>query len=87
MLAEMTSTQVAEWMAFFQLEPWGAHEEDRRTATVAATVANTVPRKRGAKPYKPEQFMPKREPAKRQSVKDQMQMARAMAAMSRRMSQ
>lgn len=73
MLAEITSEQLAEWMAFFRLEPWGAHEDDRRMATVAATVANTIPRKKGSKPYKAEQFMPHREKP-RQNWKQQKQM-------------
>lgn len=76
MLAEMTSSQVAEWMAFYRLEPWGAHEEDRRTATIAATIANTSPGKK-RKAWRPDDFMPRRESAN-QDWRQQKQMLNAL---------
>lgn len=78
MLGEMTSAQVAEWYAYFKIEPWGTQEDDRRMATIAATVANTVPRKRGSKAYRTEQFMPRREP----TVQSWKQQKAAFAALT-----
>lgn len=78
MLAEMTSAQVAEWYAYYKAEPWGTQEEDRRAATIAATVANTAPRKKGSKPYRVEQFMPRREP----TVQSWRQQKAAFAALT-----
>lgn len=75
MLAEMTSEQVAEWMAFFRLEPWGAHEDDRRTATIAATIANAAPGKK-RKAWRPDDFMPRRE--EQQDWRQQKHMLKAL---------
>jgi hypothetical protein len=57
MLAEMTSTQFAEWMAYAQLEPWGEERADLRAGIVASTVANSMRGKKG-KPFKPADFIP-----------------------------
>ena len=40
MLAEVSSRVVAEWQAFYGLEPWGPQREDQRAGTIAATVFN-----------------------------------------------
>jgi hypothetical protein len=61
MLAEMTSPQFAEWMAYSRLEPWGEERDDLRMGIVASTVAN-VNRSKDRKPYKPTDFMPSFEP-------------------------
>jgi len=59
LLARISSRELSEWMAFFQLEPWGAEVEDWRTGLIASTIANVNrdPKKR-RKPYEPEDFMP-----------------------------
>lgn len=46
MLDGMSSRELSEWFAYFQLEPFGEEREDYRTALIAQTVANTAPRKR-----------------------------------------
>ncbi len=40
MLARMSSSQLAAWAAFYELEPFGAAVEDHRAGTIAATVGN-----------------------------------------------
>ncbi len=59
----MSSREFAEWMAFYQVEPWGEERADLRSGIVASTVANAHrdPKKR-KRPFKPEDFIPKFEP-------------------------
>lgn len=57
MLAEISSVQFAEWMAYSLLEPWGEGRDDLRAGIVASTVANAN-RGKNAKPFKPQDFMP-----------------------------
>ena len=56
MLAEITSRQFAEWMAYAKLEPFGEERADLRAGIVASTIAN-VNRGKNQKPYKPTDFM------------------------------
>lgn len=71
LLARIDSRELAEWAAFFQLEPWGAEVEDFRAALVTAAIANAHrdPRRR-RQPYKPTDFMPRREPVPEQSQEE-----------------
>lgn len=55
MLAEMTSLEFGEWMAFYTLEPFGPLREDLRAGTVAATLVNLKKRK-DASAYLPSDF-------------------------------
>jgi hypothetical protein len=57
MLAEMTSSQLSEWMAYSKVEPFGEDRDDLRMGIVASTVANAN-RGKGKKPFKPQDFMP-----------------------------
>jgi hypothetical protein len=57
LLAELTSPQIAEWMAYFQLEPFGERRADLRAGIIASTVANAH-RAKDSRPYKPQDFMP-----------------------------
>jgi hypothetical protein len=41
MLGGLSAAQLHEWMAFYRLEPWGFWEENKRTAVLASTTANT----------------------------------------------
>jgi len=61
-LVRHTSRELTEWMAFFELEPWGSEIEDYRFGVVASTIANVNrdPKKR-SKPYEPTDFFPSRE--------------------------
>lgn len=79
MLAEMTSTQFAEWMAYAQLEPWGEDRADLRAGIVAATMANSMRGKKG-KPFKPADFMPRFEPEDEEATAA-MLMAKMRAAL------
>jgi len=40
MLGRMSSAELTEWMAFYQLEPFGPERGDLQAGIVAATVAN-----------------------------------------------
>ena len=57
LLAELSSTQIAEWMAYFRLEPSGERRADLRAGIIASTVANAH-RAKDSRPYKPQDFMP-----------------------------
>lgn len=61
-LVRHSSRELTEWMAFFELEPWGSEIEDHRFGVVASTIANVHrdPKKR-SKPYEPTDFFPSRE--------------------------
>lgn len=56
----MTSAEIAEWMAYAQLEPFGEERADLRAGIIASTIANVHrdPKQR-KKPYTAEEFMPK----------------------------
>lgn len=45
-------------MAYYRLEPWGGHEDDRRMATICSTMAN-IHRGKNKRAYKIDDFMPK----------------------------
>lgn len=66
MLAGMTGRQVAEWRAYYQIEPFGEYRADLRSAIIASTFANCFSRKR----FKVEDFMPEFGPRRRQSVEE-----------------
>ena len=57
LLARIGSDELTEWMAFYQMEPFGDFRADVRSGIVAATFANAN-RARDAKPFTPEDFMP-----------------------------
>lgn len=39
LLGQITSRQLAEWRAYYALDPWGDWREDRRTALLGALIA------------------------------------------------
>lgn len=82
MLAEMTSAQFAEWMAYSRLEPWGEERDDLRTGIVASTMAN-INRGKSRKPYKPTDFMPSFEPISEEELAARM-LANARSALGGR---
>ena len=57
MFRELTSEEIAEWMAFYKLEPFGHKVEWMRAAMIAQVIANSNRGKRG-KRFKLEDFMP-----------------------------
>jgi len=58
MLATISSRKLSEWMAYYQIEPFGEERGDLRAAIIASTLAN-IWRGKNSKSYKPSDFMPK----------------------------
>jgi hypothetical protein len=54
---EIDSAEFSEWLAYWQLEPWGQSREDLRIGILAALYANTH-RASDATPYAPDTFFP-----------------------------
>lgn len=57
LLSRIGSDEITEWMAFYQLEPFGDFRSDLRSGIMAATFANAH-RAAHAPPFTPENFMP-----------------------------
>lgn len=53
----LTPRQLADWREYFAAEPFGETEVVRQVAGLAAITAN-INRKKGARPFRVEQFMP-----------------------------
>jgi hypothetical protein len=53
MLSSMTSRQVAGWMDYYDVEPWGEGPAERRAANIACAIVSG----NGVR-CKPEDFMP-----------------------------
>ena len=67
MLGRMSSVELTRWLIFAELEPFGSDASHLGHAITAATIANAN-RKKGAKAFKPEDFMPKFGIKKKQST-------------------
>lgn len=80
MLRRMDSAELTEWLAFYTLEPFGGETPYLGHAITAATIANANRGKKGGKPAKPEDFMPKFGKRKGQTVEEQIQFAAMMTA-------
>lgn len=59
MLSEMTTRDLAEWEAYFSLEPWGCEVEDHRAGVLAHYIAAPHMAK-GHKPPAPAEIFPSR---------------------------
>lgn len=57
LLQRVSAPEMAEWLAFFDLEPFGPRMDDLRCGIVASTIAN-VNRGKGAKAFAPKDFTP-----------------------------
>lgn len=57
MLGRMSSAELAEWRAFYGIEPWGDERADLRMGILASLYANSK-RRRASKRLKPIDFMP-----------------------------
>lgn len=58
LLASMSASELAEWMAYEEITgPLGPERGDIHAGIIASTIAN-VNRKKGKRPYKPQEFMP-----------------------------
>ena len=80
LLRRVSSRELAEWMAFFSLEPWGCETEDWRFGMLASVIANANrDPKRRRRPYEPKDFMPQRrtQPAESQTSEEQAQILEA----------
>ncbi len=55
----MSSWEFTQWLQYNKLEPFGDERADYRSAIIACTLANIHGRKKGQKPFKPADFMPK----------------------------
>ena len=58
LLARMDSRELAEWQAYYRLEPFGQERADLRAGIVASTLAN-IHRDPKRKAFAPEDFMPR----------------------------
>lgn len=74
LLKRISSKEITEWMAFGQLEPFGADAEFMGHAITAKTVAD-VHRKQGSQPYKVSDFMPTLTKKKDQTPEEMIQVA------------
>ena len=74
LLRRISSRELSEWMAFGQLEPFGAEAGYIGHAITSKTVAD-VNRGKGQKPYEVTDFMPTVGNKKEQTVEEQIQIA------------
>jgi hypothetical protein len=71
LLCSISSDEIAEWAAYYQLDPFGSHRGDLSAAIVASTMAN-IHAKKGHR-FTPADFMPtfgESEPAKTMTPKE-----------------
>lgn len=69
LLARMNSRELAEWMAYYRLEPFGELRADVRAGMVASTIAN-VHRQPGKAPFGPLDFLAFPEPQPKAEPED-----------------
>jgi len=79
LLARISSKELTEWMAFSQVEPFGADADYLGHAITASTIAN-VNRTKKTKAHSVEDFMPKFEKKKKQSTTEMIQLAEMFTA-------
>jgi hypothetical protein len=67
----MTAQEFGEWLAEYELYPWGDFAEDLRAGLIASTLAN-VNKGKDRAPYSPIDFMPlqKKTPKPEQIVEE-----------------
>lgn len=58
LLARIDSRELTEWMAYYQIEPFGPERDDLNAGIIASTIAN-VNRGKKRKPYRPDDFVPR----------------------------
>lgn len=60
MEGRLAERELAEWMAYARIEPWGEERADLRMAILAAAVANFSQwKRRDGKPWQPSEFLPR----------------------------
>lgn len=84
MLRRITAAQFREWLAYFELEPFGPAREDLRAGAIAAAVYNSsLGRKKGSRAIKPSDVFENLRVAQPKQTADQM--AQRAKAISRAM--
>lgn len=59
MLAGLSAYQLSEWMAYFEVEPWGEERADVRSGLICSVLANlNRDNARNPRPYSALDFMP-----------------------------
>jgi flagellar basal body rod protein FlgC len=59
MLTKLSSAQMAEWEAFYLLEPFGFEYNNHAAGMIASTIANcSMTRRKDKKPFEPKMFFP-----------------------------
>lgn len=83
MLKQMSAKELAEWEMFYFLEPFGEYQTNYAAGIIASMIAN-VYKKKDAKSFVPDDFIPKRDLAykssKKQSIEQQKLILRQMAS-------
>lgn len=75
----MSSEEFTHWIAYFGMEPWGYDIETWRMGMLCSTSANTAGPKKGGKPWRPQDFIPKKQDAPRgQSIAEQRAILQSM---------
>jgi len=79
LLPDLTSRDLAEWMAYSRIEPFGMLHEELLNAILAATVANAFGTQTSST-FEPTDFMPSYEPPPQdwRSIKRGLQDAKAL---------
>lgn len=67
----MSSKDIAEAMAYDQINPFGEERADLRAGVISSVIAN-VNRKAGSKSFTPQDFMPNFEPKPERTINDEI---------------
>lgn len=79
-LAHISARELAEWEAYYAIEPFGEERADLRAGIIAATVANAHrDAKKHKHGFKAEDFMPKFDRPQKQTPEQLRDFARMMA--------
>lgn len=68
MLARIDSLELAEWMQYYALDPWGSQRDDLQAGIIASTIANANSGKGRA--FQPIDFMPYADDKQEQTTDD-----------------
>lgn len=58
LLSRISSRELSEWMAYYDLEPFGEERADLRAGIIASVTANANRDAKKGKAYRPQDFMP-----------------------------
>lgn len=71
LLKSISARELTEWMAYYEVEPFGEARDDLRMGIICSTIAN-VNRGKGGRVFKPEDFIPKFNKPKQQTWQEQL---------------